>query len=106
MNRIECSVWNNGAKGWGLKVLGGLEIRELHFRRGLSPVQIALDGTLFPFNIDKKSFWTPGCGELIKVPLRNWIIGNGLKSGDRVWLEILKPYRVFKAVLPSKEIAS
>jgi hypothetical protein len=106
MNRIECSVWNNGAKGWGLKVLGGLEVRKLHFRRSLSPVQIALEGILFPFNIDKKSFWTPECGELIKVPLRNWIIRNGLKSGDRVWLEILEPYRAFKAVLPSKEIGS
>lgn len=106
MERIECSVWNNGSTGWGLKVLGGAAVRKLYFRRDLSPIHISLDGTLVPINIDKKSFWTSGCGELIKVPLRNWIVRNGLKSGDRVWLEILKPYRVFKAVLPPKETAA
>jgi hypothetical protein len=98
VDKIECSVWNNGGKGWGLKVLGGLDVRERHFRRTHSPILIDLDGTHFPFNIDKESFWTPPCGELIGVALRNWIAKNGLNSGNRVWLEIVTPYKIFKAV--------
>jgi hypothetical protein len=110
MDRIECSVWNNGGNGWGLRVLGGPQVRRLHFRRKQSPIHVELGGTLFPFNINKKSFWTPNCGELIKVPLRNWIVRNGLRSGDRVWLEILEPHQTFRAVLaastlPMKESA-
>ena len=97
MNRIEYSVWNNGGNGWGLRILGGMRVRDAHFHRAYSPVQIDLDGTLFSFNIDKKSFWTASCGELIGVPLRKWVMGNGLASGDRVWLEILWPYQIFKA---------
>jgi len=97
MNKIECSVWNNGASGWGLKILGGLGMRKRHFQRTNSPILVELDGTLFPFNIDKKSFWTPRCGELIGIQLGEWIIKHGLKSGDRVWLEILKPFQTFKA---------
>jgi hypothetical protein len=98
MDTIECSVWNNGTETWGLKILGGLKVRQRYFQRSESPVDVELDGTVYPFNIDKKSFWTPKCGELLGVPLRNWIMRNGLKSGDRVWLEILQPYRCFKAV--------
>ena len=98
MNRIECSVWNNGGMSWGLKILGGREVRSLHFDRTQSPVFVELDGTPFSFNIDKKSFWTSGCGEIIGVPLRTWIMKYGLTSGDRVWLEVMKPRQTFKAV--------
>jgi hypothetical protein len=97
MDKIECSVWNNGGRGWGLKVLGGTDVRRHHFRRGHSPVLIELDGTQYPFNIGKKSFWTPRCGELIGVPLRNWIEKHGLASGDRVWLETVISYKAYKA---------
>jgi hypothetical protein len=54
-------------------------------------------GVIFPFNINKKSFWTKTCGELIGVALRKWIKSNGLRSGEHIWLEILKPYQLFKA---------
>lgn len=97
MDKIECSVWNNGGRGRGLKVLGGPHVRRRHFRRSHSPILIELDGTQFPFNIDKKSFWTPSCGELIGVALRDWIAKHGLTSGDRVWLEVAVPDTAFKA---------
>ena len=109
MDKIECSVWNNGKKGWGLKVLGGPKVRRSYFDRAKSPVFVELDGTLFPCNIDKDSFWTKTCGELINVNLRNWITQNNLTHGDRVWLDILEPYRKFRAVrmeAAMKEIAS
>lgn len=97
MEKIECSVWNNGGRGWGLKVLGGPDVRRRYFRRSQSPILIELDGIQFPFNIDKKSFWTPSCGELIGVPLRDWIAQQRLTSGDRVLLEIVVPHKTFKA---------
>jgi len=107
MTKLECSVWNNGGTGWGLKVLGGLEVRRTHFDRAQSPIVVELDGTPASFNIDKKSFWTQGCGEIISAPLRAWIMKHGLTSGDPVLLEVLKPYQTFKAmphkVRPMKE---
>jgi hypothetical protein len=96
MPNIECSVWNNGREAWGLKVLGGIETRKRYFRREESPVSLELDGQPCLFNIDKKSFWTGTCVELIGVKLRDWIVKNGLKSGDRVILHVLEPYKVFK----------
>jgi hypothetical protein len=110
MDRIGCSVWNNGGRGWGLKVLGGPRVRGAHFRRDQSTVYLKLDDALCPINIKKKSFWTPTCGELISVAVRNWIVEHQLKIRDRVWLEIVEPYRTFKAVrmqstVVEKEIA-
>ena len=109
MEKVECSVWNNGGAGWGLRVLGGPKVRRRHFDPAQNSVSVELDGTCFRFNINKKSFWSQGCGELIGVPLRNWISQNNLKSGDRVWLEAVKQYRTFKATLdvePSSEQAA
>jgi hypothetical protein len=78
MERVECSVWNNGGPGWGLRVLGGPKARRLHFDLAQEYVSVDLGGTCFRFNINKKSFWKRGCGELIGVPLRNWISQNDL----------------------------
>lgn len=97
VERIECSVWNNGGRGWGLRVLGGVDVCKRHFRPAQSPIYVELGGHLFPFNVAKKSFWT-GCGELIGVALRDWIAKNGLSTGDRVMLEVIKPYRTFRVV--------
>ena|SRR5260370_29739634 len=107
MDTLECSVWNNGGSGWGLKVLGGSAIRNKYFRRDRSPVYVELDGTSFPINIDKKGFWTGSCRELIGVALRDWITKHQLRTGDRVWLGVVKPYHTFKAclVLPTKAAA-
>lgn len=107
---IECSVWNNGRNGWGLKVLGGTHVRLMHFRRDQSPILVELDGASFPLNVDKKSFWTKDCGELIGVALRSWIVRHGLTTGDRVWLEVVERHHRFKAVrvrvtFSTKEVA-
>ena len=98
MERIECSVWNNGGAGWGLKILGGPRVRSAHFNRSLSPVLVELDGVFFPCNIDKNSFWTDSCGELISVHLKKWIKQKGFTHSEHVWLEILEPYRKSRAV--------
>ena len=36
MQTIECSVWNNGGNGGGVKVLGGQQVRRKFFRHNLS----------------------------------------------------------------------
>ena len=99
MNSIECSVWNNGGSGWGLRVLGGLKVRHLHFRRSHSPVLIELDGKWCDPNVDKDSFWNENCGELIRKPLSDWINKHNLRTGDLVWLEVLEPHKKFRAIL-------
>jgi hypothetical protein len=97
MEKIECSVWSNGGDGWGLRILGGLTVTERHFRPDHSPVYLELDGTSFPVNIAKDSFWKQTCGEMICVPLRDWIKKHGLRTADRVWLEVIEQDHLFRA---------
>lgn len=96
METIECSVWNNGGNGWGLKILGGPEVGRKHFRRDVSPILVEVDGTTQEMNVDKKSFWTKSCGELIQNSLRNWKERHQLKSGDRASLHVIEPFRRFR----------
>jgi hypothetical protein len=96
LKRLECSVCANGSSSWGSRVLGGTTVRNAHFRRDLSPVVLEIDGTDHNFNVNKKSFWTTKCGELIGVALRDWKTRNGLKPGDRAWLIVVEPFRRFR----------
>jgi hypothetical protein len=92
-DRLECSVWTNGQNGWGVKILGGVEVRQLHLSRSLSPVTVVVDGVETPVNIDKASFWTPTCGELIHKNFKGVKDRHALNASDRVWLRILEPKR-------------
>lgn len=94
--RLECSVWNNGSSGWGVRVLGGKAVRGKYFRRSTSPVVVEIDGVDQLFNVRKKSFWTKTCGELIGKVVREWRDRHGLKSGEHVWLKVLEPYSRFR----------
>ena len=96
MKQLECSVWTNGSGSWGIRILGGPQVRAAHFRRDLSPVIVEIDGRDYEFNVDKKSFWTKTCGELICVPVRAWKTRHGLRSGDHVRLRILEQYHRFR----------
>ena len=97
--KLECSIWTNGETGWGLKVLGGLRTRLAHFDRKTSPVVVEIDGIDVSVNIDKNSFWTPRCGELIRKPIGQFAKRHRLKTGDRVWLEVIDPKRPFRLEL-------
>lgn len=92
-------MWSNRDAGCGLRVLGGIQTRMKFFNRAISPVWIELDGIAYPFNVDKKSFWTARCGELIGVPIRRFRDNHGLKTADRVWLAVLTPFQRFRADL-------
>lgn len=97
MERIKCSLWNNGQKGWGIKVLGGTAVRHRYFKREISPIVIELDSLPAMFNVDKDSFWTKTCGELIRSePVRRWKEVHSAAAGDQVWLTIIEPYRRFR----------
>jgi hypothetical protein len=96
---LHASAWNNGGVGWGLKILGGLDTRFKHFDRSLGVVFLDLDGKLCPFNIDKNTFWTKTCGELIGKELRSWILKHSLDSGQRIPMEIVEAKKIFRPVL-------
>jgi hypothetical protein len=99
--RFVCSVWNNGGSGWGAKVLGGVETRFRYFRPGTSPVFVELDDIAHPFNINKKSFWTPTCGELIGKPFDAWRRAHNLPRSAHFKMEVVEPFRRFRAVSPT-----
>jgi hypothetical protein len=111
MEKIECSVWYNSTNDWGLTILGGPNVRDAHFDRARSPVFVELSGTFYPCNVDKDSFWkstSKRCIHLINVNVKKWADLNGLHSGDHVWLEIIEPYRRFRAIPPpavSREVS-
>jgi hypothetical protein len=96
VERLECSIWNNGQSGWGIKVLGGKDVRRGHFDRRLSPVIVEIDGIETAVNIDKDSFWNDTCGELINKVFREFKVRHNLKSSDRVWLKIIETRRKFR----------
>jgi hypothetical protein len=86
MERIECSVWNNGSDGWGLRILGGAEVRARYFDRNCERVTLHLDDRESHPKVAKKSFWSRTCGELIQKEIGDFVRRHGLKTGDRVWL--------------------
>ena len=94
--RIKCSIFSNGSNGWGVRVLGGLKVRLEHFDRSASPVWIEVDGADVDFNVDKRTFWNGGCGELIRKPVEAWAKTRNLKTGDHVWLVVLEPKKRFR----------
>ena len=75
------TVWNNGTHdpagaGYGLKV--NAEDRDRCFRKDWKHVVLSLEGEKdeVTVNVNKKSFWTPGCRELISKGVGLWLIKN------------------------------
>jgi hypothetical protein len=99
VERIECSVWNNGSRGWGLKVLGGPDLRRDNFNRNLGCVAIDLDGVEVWVNISKKSFWSESCGELLIKQIGAYVERHHLQPSDRIWLKVIEPGARFAAEL-------
>jgi len=80
---ILASAWNNGKQhasgaGYGLKV--PRMDRDMFFRREWRTVQLRIPGVTAPIvvNIDKPSFWTGECRELISAELGRWMRANRL----------------------------
>jgi len=96
LERLECSLWTNGSTGWGIKILGGADLRRKFFERKLGPIVVEIDGVDVPVNIDKNSFWNSTCGELINKSFRTFKERHNLTSGERLWLTVVEPLRRFR----------
>ena len=99
MDRIECSIWDSGRRGWGLKVPGGPEVRSLNFNRSLGCIALVLDGSEVWINIDKKSFWSTESAELLNQGLAEYIARHNLQPSGRVWLNVIEPGARFEVEL-------
>ncbi len=99
MERLECSVWNKGHRGWGLKVLGSLDVRREYFDRNLGCVALLLDGAETWVNIDKPGFWNAEFGELFSKQIGEYVERHHLQPSDKVWLKVIDPHERFEAEL-------
>ena len=85
MNEVAfiATAWNNGqhlpsGAGYGLKL--SIRDRDQHFRRSWKTVDIQFSGKpgITRINVDKDSFWSETCRELISKDIGRWLIGLGL----------------------------
>lgn len=72
------TAWTNGGTGYGVKIAPA--DRDQFFRREWGDVLLELDGESLAIscNIDKDSFWTPACRELICIGIGQWLKKTGL----------------------------
>ena len=84
MSQLIWTALNNGeykpsGAGYGFKIT--YEDRIKHFQRTWKSVIIILpaedENIEIAANVDKKSFWSPPCGELISKKIGNWLIKRG-----------------------------
>ncbi len=83
------STWKNGSGSFGVKISS--DDREKYFRKDWLSVNLTLEGSIgvIVINVDKKSFWTPTCGELISYEIKAWLKLNDLDT----WPD-KQPYRL------------
>ena len=84
------TAWNNGSHhttgaGYGLKV--PIPDRDAHMARAMESIvlEVPSDAGTTPirFNIDKDSFWSPSCHELISRQFGEWLISRQLAPWPR-----------------------
>ena len=78
---MKVTAWNNGSHlltgaGYGLKV--DINDRDKYFRKSWTNVFLELEGEeeRILVNVDKSSFWSATCGELISKDIGVWLIKN------------------------------
>jgi hypothetical protein len=91
--RLACAIWTDGQK-WGITVLGEEKGREQHFRCSVGQILVEVDAIDQQFDITRPSF--AARGETVHRSIQNFKDAHNLKLGDRVWLRIVEPYRVFR----------
>jgi hypothetical protein len=92
--RLACAIWTNGGTSWGIAVLDSQEARRQHFDRSVGLILVEVDGIDRQFDITKVGFWQGG--HVIQKSVRTFKDAHNLKPGDRVWLRIVEPHRVFR----------
>lgn len=84
---MKVTAWNNGShhstgSGYGLKI--SIEDRDRSFERSWKTVEVELpNGEVVESNIDKDSFWSPNCRELISKQFGAWFIESNLAPWDK-----------------------
>ena len=100
--KINCTIWDNGSRGWGIRV--GSSNNMLHFREDIRSIKVDLDGNFFSFNLTN-TFWT-SCPEFRGSAIRRWLERHGIDKRNKndyvIELEIIEPYRKFKATIIKK----
>ena len=88
------TAWNNGSSGYGVKI--SYRDRKKYFREEWESITLEIEGFTKPIdvNVNKSSFWTPKCGELIKKEIRYWLFENDLapwpyRKPPKLWLEFI-----------------
>ncbi|MEM5781683.1 MAG: hypothetical protein QXD43_00600 [Candidatus Aenigmatarchaeota archaeon] len=92
---MKATIWNNGSLGWGIRV--GNKNREKYFSKNQDIIIINFDGINYGFEL-KPSFWRKCC-EIRGKAIKNWVEKHGLKSKDKINLDVIKSYKIFKASL-------
>jgi hypothetical protein len=75
---FEVVAWSNGGTGYGLKM--SAVDRDTYLKREWGSVALYLPGRHQPtkVNVDKDSFWSQSCRELISKEVGAWLIDNGI----------------------------
>ena len=77
--------WSPTGAGYGLRI--PIEDRDKYFERDWSTVSLRLVGErtsrTAEANVDKASFWSDDCRELVKIDIGQWFIENGYARWSR-----------------------
>ena len=81
--KVIVTAWSNGSGSFGLKI--GVGDRDKFFKREWKTVFLQFAGaqTEIEVNIDKPSFWSPTCRELIHHEIGRWFEMNGFVPWSR-----------------------
>ena len=73
-------TWSNSRGSYGIKVT--MQDRQQFFKKDWKTVVLEFEGSdvQAKVNIDKPSFWSPKCGELINREIKLWLQDNRLDS--------------------------
>lgn len=73
-------TWNNGSGGYGVKIT--MRDRQQFFNKEWKTVVLEFEGSdvQIEANVDKPSFWSPKCGEIINREIGLWLQDNQLDS--------------------------
>lgn len=88
------TAWNTGAHsrngaGYGFRV--AVTDRDLHFKPEWDQIVLELEGEEpFEVNINKETFWSDACRELISPEIGRWLRQQGLAPGQERILPGLK----------------
>ena len=78
----------------GITILGEENLRRQYFGCSVGQILVEVDGIDQQFDIARPSF--SARGEIIHRSIQNFKDTHNLKLGDRVWLRIEEPHRVFR----------